>query len=135
MPTIEANIQAALFARVAALTLSPAHPVAWPNLSFTAPADRRYLRVSHLPNSTDRLFVGSSDPHQHQGILQVVVCAPLNKGEAAVMEIAGLVADHFPPDLLMADGVRVSKRADIATALIEDTEIQIPVSIRYRAFR
>jgi hypothetical protein len=132
MATIEASIQAALFARMASLVVSPAHPVAWPNLSFKAPANKRYLRVSHLPNTTDRLYIGSSEPHQHQGILQVTVCAPLNSGEEAAREIAGLVANHFPADLALANGVRITKRPNTASALIIDTELQIPVSIAYR---
>lgn len=137
MATVEASIQSALFARVASLVLNPAHPVAWPNVAFTPPAGKRYLRVSHLPNVTDRLYIGSGDPHQHQGILQVMVCAPLNSGEAGARETAGLVANHFPADMRLTSGavtVRITKRPNIAAALITDTEIQIPVSISYRAF-
>jgi hypothetical protein len=132
MATIEANIQAALFARIA--SLGPAHPISWPNVSFTPPANKRYLRVWHLPNATDRLSISSDSKHRHQGILQVMICAPLNTGETQAREIAGLVADHFPPDLALGSGVRITKRPNIASALITDTEIQIPVSIAYRAF-
>jgi len=137
MATIEASIQSALFSRVASLVLSPVHPVSWPNMSFVAPATKRYLRVSHLPNVTDRLYIGSDDPHQHQGILQIMVCAPLNSGEAGARETAGLVANHFGVDLRLNSGslsVRITKRPNIASALITDTEIQIPVSISYECF-
>src|SRR3546814_4961761 len=137
MATVEASIQAALFTRAASLVLNPVHPVAWPNVSFVPPANKKYLRVSHLPNTTDRLFVGNSDPHQHQGILQIMVCAPLNSGEAAARELAGLVANHFPTGLALHSGgvqVKITKRATIASALITTTELQIPVSIEYRAF-
>lgn len=136
MPAPETSIQAALFARVASLVLSPAHPISWPNVSFTPPNSRRYLRVTHLPNTTDRLFIGSNEPHRHQGILQVMVVAPLNSGESAVRAIAAAVADHFPTDVrLVSDGVsvRITKRPDIASALVTETELQIPVSISYRA--
>ena len=137
MPTPEASIQTALFTRAASLVLSPVHPVAWPNSAFTPPANKKYLRVSHLPNTTDRLFVGNTDPHRHQGILQIMVCAPLNSGEAAARELAGLVASHFPPGLRLHSGgvqVKITKRANIASALITATELQIPVSIEYRAY-
>lgn len=136
MPAVETSIQTALFARVASLVLNPVHPVAWPNVNFTAPSSKRYLRVSHLPNTTDRLYIGSREPHQHQGILQVMVVAPLNSGEAAPRAIAAAVADHFPADLRLTSGgvkVRITKRPDIASALTTDTELQIPVSIRYEA--
>ncbi|MDF2797516.1 MAG: hypothetical protein K0R85_260 [Devosia sp.] len=137
MATIEASIQAALFARMASLVISPAHPISWPNVSFTPPASKRYLRVSHLPNATERLFINSGGKHRHQGILQVMVCAPLNSGEAAAMEIAGLMADHFPVDhQLGGDGlqVRIPKRPNVAAAMIADTELQIPVSIAYECW-
>lgn len=137
MTTVEASIQAALFARAASLVLSPVHPVAWPNVNFAPPASKKYLRVSHLPNSTDRLFVGNADPHRHQGILQIMVCAPLNSGEAAAREIAGLVVSHFSAGLTLHSGgvqVKITKRANIASALVTNTELQIPVSIEYRAF-
>lgn len=138
MATIEASIQAALFARAASLVLVPAMPVSWPNLSFTPPASKKYLRVSHLPNTTDRLFVGDTDPHQHQGILQIMVCWPLNAGETAPREIAGLIANHFPAGLLLHSGgvkVKITKRANIASALITTTELQIPISVSYQAFQ
>lgn len=137
MATIEASIQTALFTRAASLVLSPVHPVAWPNVAFTPPNPKKYLRVTQMPNVTDRLVIGSDGPHQHQGILQVMVCAPLNSGEATAREVAGLVANHFPADLRLTSGgltVRITKRANIASALVTDTELQIPVSIPYRCF-
>lgn len=138
MATIESSIQAALFTRAAALVLSPVHPIAWPNLVFSPPADKRYLRVTHFTNTTERLFIGDNSPHRHQGILQIMVCGPLNSGESAVRELAGLVASHFPSSLRLTSGgctVRITKRANVASALITDTEIQVPVSIAYECFK
>ena len=137
MPTVESSIATALMARVASLVLSPVHPVAYPNVSFTPPANKKYLRVTHFVNSTDRLFINSSGKHRHKGILQITVCAPLNSGESAGREIAGQVASHFAVDARLSSGgvaVRITKRPNIASALITDTEIQIPVSISYECF-
>ena len=137
MAAVEASIQAALFARATSLVLSPAHPVAWPNVNFTPPANRRNLRFTHMPNTTERTYIGSREPHLHQGILQIMVVAPLNSGEAGPRAIAAAVADHFPTDLRLTSGgvtVRITKRPDIAAALATDTELQIPVSIRYEAY-
>lgn len=136
MPSIEASIQAALFARAAALVLSPAHPVSWPNVNFTPPASKKYLRVTHFPNTTDSGFVSNTSTDEHKGILQITVCAPLNSGESAARDIAGLVVEHFPKGMpLYSDGVkvRIAKRPDVASKITTDTEIQIPVSIRYEA--
>lgn len=138
MPTIEASIQTALFTRMASLVLAPVHQVAWPNVSFTPPSPRRYLRVSYLPNTTDRLYQGKKGSHRHQGIFQVLVCYPLNGGEAGAREIAGLVANHFPAGLTLYSGsakVKITKRANISALVTTDTEIQIPVSIAYRSFK
>lgn len=138
MATVETSIQTALFTRMAQLVLSPVHAISWPNVNFVPPANKRYLRVSHLPNTTDRLYQGKNGSHRHQGILQVLVCGALNSGEAAARETAGIIANHFPPGLALHIGhakVKVTKRANIASALITDTEIQIPVSISYRSFK
>jgi hypothetical protein len=136
MATIQFSIEAALFARVAALVLSPALPVAWPNVAFTKPVGG-YLRVTHVPNIARRLFIGSTDPHQRLGLLQVDVFAPLNKGASTATEIAGKVAEHFPCDFRMiSDGVtaRVTKAPDVAQAMADDTHWMVPVMVRYEVF-
>lgn len=136
MPTVESSIATALMARVASLVLSPVHPVAYPNMAFTPPANKKYLRVTHFPNTTDSDFVSNTSTDEHKGILQITVCAPLNSGETQAREIAGLVVEHFPKGMaLYRDDVkvRITKRPDCAAKITTDTEIQIPVSIRYEA--
>lgn len=140
MPTIQSEIEAALFARVAAFTYSPAIPVAWPNVSMTLkPA--RYVRVNHIPNTSRRLFVGSSAPHQRLGLLQVDVFTPLNQGPSTATEIAGLIAAHFPTDLRLTTGSplklvgRVTKAADVGQALPDDTHWQVPVTVAYEVLK
>jgi hypothetical protein len=135
MPTIESSIEAALFARVASFSASPALPVAWPNVSFTAPS--RYLRVTHIPNANERLFLNGSDPHRRFGLLQLSVFTDKNKGSAAATELAGQVAAHFPADLPMRRGgltVRVERAPDIAQAIPEDAHWHVPVTVRYEVF-
>lgn len=58
--------------RVEALVLSPVLPIAWPNLSFIK-LEKGYLRVTRVPNLNGRLFIGSTDPHQRLGLLQIDV--------------------------------------------------------------
>jgi len=134
--TVEGNIEQALFSRLAAFVHSPALPIAWPNVSMN-PKPASYLRASHLPNTNRRLFLGSAEPHQRIGLLQVDVFTPLNAGASAATEIAGKVAAHFQPDMPMRSGgitTRVTKAPDVGPALADDTHWQVPVTVAYEVF-
>lgn len=86
----------------------------WPNTAFSAPAVG-YLRVRHFPNAPNRPFLGSGEPHERLGVVQVMVFSKRGgafiegvDNNAAVLNIAGKVEAHFPPDLSMDyQGVRV----------------------------
>lgn len=135
--TIEASIMAALFTRLQALVLSPAMPIAWPNVAYTPPADQRYLRVQFVPNVAKRLTIPSDGPHQHLGLMQVSVYWTKNAGEAAPREIAGKIAGWFACDLKLRSGtvaVRITKRPDVRDMIVEDAAIQIPVMIAWEVF-
>lgn len=132
--TIEEKIERALFARVALLDIGL--PIAWPNRATTPPA-APYVRVTHLRNTTDRLFVTSGGSHRFQGIVQLTVATALNEGPDAGTKAAGQIVEHFPADLaLTEDGVRVTieKRPDVASSIKADAAWETPVSVRYRAF-
>lgn len=132
--TIEGAIQEALFARLATLVLSPVHLIAYPNVNFTKPANNRYLEARFIPNTVTRQFIGSTDPHQRQGFLQVNVRDGKNENYR-ITEIAGLVAAHFPTDLRLhhATGisVRISSAPQVGSMLVEDTPpgVLVPVLI------
>lgn len=131
MPSIETSIWLALRARVEALALSPVLPVAWPNEAFEPPLSG-YLRVTWIPNINRRLFLRGSAPHQRLSLLQVDVFAKKNRAVAAALEIAGLVASHFPADLRMsAQGVtaRVQSAPQVAQPIDDDTHLLVPVTI------
>jgi len=133
--TIEEKIQRALGARVAALVLSPPLIVAWPN-NVTA-VSPPYLRVDYFPNRSQRIGIKGSSPHRRLGILQITVVAPLNVGPDRSVAIAGLVAEHFPADLVLTyDGVdvRIFKAPDVLPANKEDASWDVPVSIEYESF-
>ena len=134
--TVQTSIEAALFARAAGLVLSPALPVSWPNIAFT-PVLTGYLSITHLPNVSRRLFLGSGDPHQRLGLLQVSVFTKLNAGASAATEIAGKVAEWFPTDHEMTSGgitVHVTKAPDVIQALRQDPFWHVPVRISYESF-
>lgn len=134
-PTIEPAIWLALRARVEALVLSPALPIAWMNESFTKPTGG-YLRVTWIPNLNRRLFLKGSDPHQRLSLLQVDVFAPRNQNAAVALEIAGKVAAHLPADLKMsAYGVtaKVTKAPEVAQPIDDETHLMVPVTIQIEA--
>ena len=136
MASIEESIEAAVFTRAAGLLTLAALPVSWPNVAFSPPSNGRYLRVSLLPNVTQRLFINSAT-HRRPGILQISVVVPLNVGASAATRIAGQVAEHFPMDLRVTSGgvsVRVTKAPDIAPAIKEDAAWIVPVSVSFQAF-
>ena len=135
--TAETLITEALFARLSSLVLAPVHQIAWPNIAFMPPADRRYLRVQYVPNVANRILIGSDGPHQQLGLMQVSVYDAKGKGETRAREIAGLVAGHFSTDLKLHSApitVRITKRPDVRDLIVEDAAIQIPVMIAWECW-
>lgn len=135
--TVEGSIMQALFARLAALVLVPALPIAWPNLTYTPPATKKYLQVLFVPNTNNRVFLGSTDPQQRLGLFQVVVHWPLNDGEANVRDTAGKVAQHFPTDMVLtADSrsIRVMAAPEVVDLLVTPVDVQIPVIVQWECW-
>ncbi|PBC23473.1 MULTISPECIES: DUF4128 domain-containing protein [unclassified Mesorhizobium] len=136
MPSIETSIWLALKGRVQTLTLSPALPIAWPNEDFTKPITG-YLRVTHVPNTNRRLFIGSTEPHQRLGLLQLDVFSKKNQDASIGAEMAGQVAAWFPTDLRMIYGAifaRVTEAPVVAQPIADDTHWLVPVTISYECF-
>ena len=134
--TVEGAIEQVLSVRLASLVLSPVHPVAVPNVNFTKPSSNRYLEAKFVPNATSRILIGSTDPHQRIGFLQVNVRDKLNTG-SRITDIAGLVAAHFPADLKLYHAtdimVRITADAEV-NAMITETAppgVMVPVLIPY----
>lgn len=137
MPTaIEARIADALLARLAALSLTPAIPVAYPDIPFTPPAGT-YLKAQLIPNTNSNRYVGDDSTTEFRGILQVTVVASSGKGIVAPSEIAAKVADHFERGVPITSGdlvVKITDRPSIAHAMQDTDRVNIPVSINYYAF-
>jgi hypothetical protein len=140
-PNINTSIWLALRAKVAALTFSPAIPVLWPGEAIDLPADRA-LEVTHFVNRPDRPFLGSTDPHDRVGILQIAVLSPLtsaSQAETVVREIAGDIADFFVVDEPLRYGVvtvKVSEAPEVGGSIRDDARSRLltPVSIRWQCF-
>lgn len=137
--TIEEKIERALLAHVALLDLDPDVPLALPNVPFPPQGQDKpptYIEVLHFRNANRRLFLKGSAPHLRQGILQLTVITPLNRGPQDATELAGQVAEHFPADLdLFEDGVRVriQQAPDVMAPDKTDVSWDVPVSVRYEA--
>lgn len=137
MPTIETKIWIALKARMSALVLSPVHPVAWPNEAFSPPTNpdgspKGYLRVNHIPNINNRLFLNGANPHQRLSLLQIDVFEKINEDASVAIELAGLVAAHFPADLKMifqGVGSRVTRAPEVAQSIPDGSYLMTPVTV------
>lgn len=145
--TVETKIWQALKARVA--TLPGGYAINWPLAPFTPPkAGNRplpYVECRHIPNRNNRFLMGSTDPQERRGILQMTLCWPAtNVGTGSgkthpddLIQRAGEIAAHFPTDLAMDfEGirVRVERAADVAQAYRDEAYARCPVSIRWQAF-
>lgn len=136
MPTTETKIWQAIKTRAKSLVLNPVHPVAWPNEAFSPPTTG-YLRVNHIPNINNRLFIRGADPHQRLSILQIDVFEKINEDASVAIELAGLVAAHFPADLKMffeGVGARVTRAPEVAQTMPDGSHSLTPVTIPIEVF-
>lgn len=132
---VESDIFAALMARVASLALTPAMPVAYPNVTYTPPAAQRYLEVKFVPNDNDRF--GMSTTHRIFGLLQFNVHGKKGTGEAAARTDAAAVAGHFPCDLELESGatrLRITSRPAVRDMIVEDASVFIPILVSWETF-
>lgn len=135
--TPEGYIYEALCVRLQSLVLSPVTPIQWPNLDFTPPEDRRYLRVQYLPNESERYLIDSDGPHRHVGIFQVTVVLQLQDGILRARDVASAVASHFSADTRMSYGgvvVRSMKRPSVAVSMNDGADLLTPVSVEYESY-
>lgn len=134
----ESQIEEALLLRLTALILSPALPVAYPNVTFPAVGTTKpdvYLEASFLPGAPQT--IGISDWSELPGYLQVDVVYKTQNGELKPRQIAGAVADWFERGTRLTNGavqVDIYDRPAIGKAMPDSPYIRIPVSIRYRSF-
>lgn len=136
----ETKIAEALFAKLGTLTLSPAVPVAWPNVAFAPPADAQgkpapFLRVNDIPAPTRGLSIADTGTNEYVGLFQVDVMWPHGGGVSAAKETAGAIVAHMKRGTrLDRQSVRVDvTQASVGPVISDDPRIMIPVTITYRA--
>lgn len=136
-PSIETRIYQAIKARVSTLPMASTYPVKWSDgPAYEPQATERYLRATWIPNQTQRMFIGSSDPHRRPGILQIDVFATVAQGSGVAREVAGQIAAHFATDLKLdfqGVRVRVMKAPSVGPVFVEN-HIQVPVTVELEAF-
>ncbi len=130
--TPEAEIVAALMARVKTLTLTPPLPVLYREIPAERPAS--YIEIDHLPSESDRRYLAGGRLDR-SGILQLTLCLPIGKHEVWHRERAGQVAAHFPADLPMTQGLTTVKvfKTDVGRGLPDGRHWRTPVSVYYRS--
>ena len=136
--TIETSIRSAIEARVATLPMAGTYPVKWVDgPSYDPNASTPYIRASFFPNTTRRLFLNGSDPHQRLSLLQLDFMAPKTWTGKQVTQVAGQVGQHFAADTRMTFGdvtCRVTAAPHVAAPMVGDVFIQVPVTVPIECF-
>lgn len=124
-----------LLARCETLSVgSPVLPVAMPGIPFTPPSNNKWLRVDAFFNAP--AWEGLADGTVDQGLLQIVVVWPWNRGVIAPRRIAAEVMAHFPKGLILTgSGVKVTinKTPWAASPILEEPVSMTPVTISWVA--
>ena len=130
-----AAIGAALKARLAALSFSPAIPVAWQNKDYT-PTGERFLAAEILPAPNERATIGGA--HRRSGSLIVTVASRPNNGSGEGDGLADAVAAHFPHDLVLATTagrVRITAAPSVRGGFIDGGYWRTPVIIPWEVLK
>lgn len=134
---VEEAIEDALFGTVRDLETFDDDAKAWPNVSFEGAVDTARLRVDHLANGNQRIFIKGAAPHLYLGILNLTVLSPLNAGPTEPTRLAAAVAAAYPPDMVVYGSgikIRIQKAPDVMRAFPDDASWNVVVSIRYEAY-
>jgi hypothetical protein len=135
--TTEGKIREALLAKTKALVLSPAHPVAWPDLPFTRPGSGGWIEVDIFEVPTVPVAVANNGTNEHSGLFQITVCERAGSGVMLASDVAGQVVNHFARGTQFANGglqIRINSRPEIANTYRDDDITRTPVTVRYQVF-
>lgn len=128
---IAAQIGAALKARLAALTFTPALPVAWPNRDFVPTGD--HLMAAIVPAEAQRLGVKAM--HRFAGTMVLTVCTAGGKGSGEGDGKADAVAAHFAADLVLplsgGGSLRITAAPSVREGFIDAGYWRTPVLIQF----
>ena len=130
--TPEAELVAALMARVKTLVTTPSLPLLYREQPV-GNTPEAYIQVDHLPNESDRRYLAGGRLDR-AGILQLTLCLPIGQYEVWHRERAGQVAAHFPADLRLVQGTTtvLVVKTDVGRGLPDGAHWRTPVSVYYR---
>ncbi len=132
---VEASIFTALHEHLSSLTLSPAMPIAWPNVDYT-PGDDGYLRVDHLPNTTAQATLGTTGKNRHRGIFQIAVHWPKGQGRTKPTDAADSIIAWFKRGTSLTENgviVRVDAPPSLGPSMVDGEFFMMPISVPYTA--
>jgi hypothetical protein len=132
--SVESDITSILFARMAALVLTPVHPIAWPNMRFAPPSNGRWIRVNQFPTYDTKVAIADNGPSVVGGFMQVDLIGPINNGMAAQQETASAIASHFRlARRLYLNTTRLEiTHARVSRSFIDEGRWMVPITINYR---
>ncbi len=114
--------------------LSPALPVAYPNLNFDPPSEGMWLDFRTFWNGNENYGMSDSGPSIERGFFRIIVNAPAGSGQSAAQAVAELIATAFPKGTTF-NVARTDRAPEITGPIQDDPWLMIPVTIYWRATR
>lgn len=105
--TFFSDTRKALEARLDSLSGKP--PIAWENVTFTPTENTTFIAPFLLPSPS--VLAALNGLQEDQGIFQVDVYIPLEKGTAALNTLADSISNHFKGQRLTSGSATVEIRA------------------------
>lgn len=133
----EAQIVRALLARLQALALTPALPVAYPDVEFKPPATGMWLEAAIFQAPTEAVSIPHDGWNSYTGFMQVTLVAPENTGQVQTAQVAAQIVNWFKRGTSMIDGattVTIFKPPYASPTLEDRNTTRTPVTVRYQAF-
>lgn len=136
--TRETKIRQALVYKAQSVAAQLGRDLSLPSFNFTKPLDKPFIIFNYIPNTVSRLYMGSDESHEYNGLIQMDVMCPIwNDGDSAAFSanLAGQIIELFAEDeKLDLDGIAVTivNRGRIAPSYRDDTMWRTPVVIEWR---
>lgn len=133
---VEAKIYDAIAYFISALAVSPALPIAMPNVVFNPPASNGpYLVATIVPNMADLNGLAFDSTIDNRGVVQISVVWKAGAGLVSPMNVAAQIVNLFKPGTSTTrNGVTVffEQQPRIINALQASDMVTIPVVITWR---
>lgn len=115
-----------------AMSIMPALPIMYTDITFEIPNDQKYLEIVHIPNNGDDAFWG--DEQNYQGIYRLLLHWPIDgAGAYPPLDVAASIAGYFTKTLWLGK-VKISGVPKLTGLIASPPENLYPISVRYSAF-